>query len=258
MSSKKKKLSAVIAVACIIVLLLGIIAAAFFWKEKDPEHNHGTTEPTQGMTEPSGDATEPTGTEPTTGSEPTGPDGTEPSDPTDPVGPTDPTESSPTTPTELPHKHDYQVQETVAPSCTDKGYTVYVCDCGDSYTRDIDKLDHNYTSKVIAPTCTEKGYTSHTCICGRNYRDNEVKAAGHAWGAWTDSGNGESFRQCDVCGKQESKKTSSPVYYCEYCGRVCGDGSNGTCIHWMTGGNHTCPSCGATVPGNTCHTCPDD
>ena len=48
------------------------------------------------------------------------------------------------------------------------------------------------------------------------------------------------------------------VFYCENCGRVCGnDGSNGKCVSWMTGGNHTCPACGATVPGHTCHTCKD-
>lgn len=45
------------------------------------------------------------------------------------------------------------------------------------------------------------------------------------------------------------------VFYCEDCGKVCGDGSNGTCVSWLTGGNHTCTACGATVPGHTCHTC---
>lgn len=46
------------------------------------------------------------------------------------------------------------------------------------------------------------------------------------------------------------------VYYCDYCGRVDGDGSNGTCIRWdFVPGDHPCPCCGATVPEYTCHTC---
>lgn len=45
------------------------------------------------------------------------------------------------------------------------------------------------------------------------------------------------------------------VFHCEHCGKVCGDGSRGTCVRWLVGGNHTCKSCGKTVPGNVCHTC---
>lgn len=39
--------------------------------------------------------------------------------------------------------------------------------------------EHSYTDKVIAPTCTEKGYTLHECECGESYKDNEVSAKGH-------------------------------------------------------------------------------
>ena len=39
---------------------------------------------------------------------------------------------------------------------------------------------HSYTDEVIAPTCTEKGYTLHTCtICGSSYKDSETAALGH-------------------------------------------------------------------------------
>ena len=39
---------------------------------------------------------------------------------------------------------------------------------------------HSYTDEVIAPTCTEKGYTLHTCtICGSSYKDSEIAALGH-------------------------------------------------------------------------------
>lgn len=48
------------------------------------------------------------------------------------------------------------------------------------------------------------------------------------------------------------------VNYCDHCGKADGDGSNDTCVRWdFVSGDHTCPSCGATVPENTCHSCDD-
>lgn len=38
---------------------------------------------------------------------------------------------------------------------------------------------HDYKESVIAPTCTELGYTLHTCECGESYKDNYVSAKGH-------------------------------------------------------------------------------
>jgi len=37
---------------------------------------------------------------------------------------------------------------------------------------------HSYTEKVVEPTCTEGGYTLHTCTCGESYID-KVKSAAH-------------------------------------------------------------------------------
>lgn len=43
---------------------------------------------------------------------------------------------------------------------------------------------------------------------------------------------------------------------CEHCGRVRGDGTNGTCIRYsLADGDMTCPNCGKTIPKHTCHTC---
>ena len=38
---------------------------------------------------------------------------------------------------------------------------------------------HYYTSEVIEPTCTTKGYTNYICTCGDNYIDNYVDELGH-------------------------------------------------------------------------------
>ena len=44
---------------------------------------------------------------------------------------------------------------------------------------------HNYVSDTVAPTCTEAGYTSYVCAnCGDSYTTNEVPALGHSFGEW--------------------------------------------------------------------------
>ena len=43
---------------------------------------------------------------------------------------------------------------------------------------------------------------------------------------------------------------------CEHCGKVRGDGLNGTCIRYsLADGDMTCPNCGRNIPKHTCHTC---
>lgn len=43
----------------------------------------------------------------------------------------------------------------------------------------IPSTGHSYTAIVTPPTCTEKGYTLHICSCGDQYEDTYVKAKGH-------------------------------------------------------------------------------
>ena len=42
---------------------------------------------------------------------------------------------------------------------------------------------------------------------------------------------------------------------CSKCGKTEGDGQNGTCLSYWTGGDHECPNCGIVIPEKTCHTC---
>ncbi len=39
--------------------------------------------------------------------------------------------------------------------------------------------EHSYSTTVTAPTCTDKGYTVYTCECGDSYIGNYVNAKGH-------------------------------------------------------------------------------
>lgn len=48
------------------------------------------------------------------------------------------------------HTHTY-TQKITAPTCTNKGYTTYVCSCGDSYEDDYKDASHSFTNYF----CTE-------------------------------------------------------------------------------------------------------
>lgn len=68
--------------------------------------------------------------------------------------------------------------------------------------------EHAYTSAVVNPTCTEKGYTKYTCECGDTYNADEVAATGHTFGAWVEeipsncTTNGtKGHYTCSVCEK---------------------------------------------------------
>lgn len=80
----------------------------------------------------------------------------------------------------LLHEHDYNntLTTVVPPTCTEKGYTHYVCECDEEYKGDwVDALGHDYQDKVVEPTETEKGYTEHKCTrCGDTYKDNYIDA----------------------------------------------------------------------------------
>ncbi len=70
---------------------------------------------------------------------------------------------------------------SVKTSCTVDGKDTRKCSrCGNTETRVITKTGHKYVDKVVAPTCTEKGYTLHTCsLCNDNYKDKETNITGH-------------------------------------------------------------------------------
>ena len=44
-----------------------------------------------------------------------------------------------------------------------------------------------------------------------------------------------------------------PLNYCQICGKPTGDGTNGTCVHYIQ--ECDCPNCGEHVGSRECHTC---
>ena len=81
------------------------------------------------------------------------------------------------------HSHSISTKSIEAATCTEKGYTNYICySCGYEYKDDyVDALGHDLDAgTVIPPTCTEKGYTLHHCSrCDEDIKDTYVNALGH-------------------------------------------------------------------------------
>ena len=77
--------------------------------------------------------------------------------------------------------HAYEQKGIQEPTCTEQGYTTYICsNCGYEKKEYVSAIGHSYSTTVIAPTCKEGGYTLHTCnTCGDSYKSDETAALPH-------------------------------------------------------------------------------
>ena len=97
----------------------------------------------------------------------------------------------------------------VDPTCTDPGKTEgkKCSGCGEILVAQdtIPAMGHDYEQNVTPPTCTESGYTTYVCHCGDFYEDAYVDALGHSFGGWyetkapTEAAQGEKRRDCERC-----------------------------------------------------------
>ena len=108
-----------------------------------------------------------------------------------------------------PHEHSFGEWTVTTPAtCTEKGVETRTCSCGESETREIAALGHDYAAVVTAPTCTEGGYTTYTCTrCSNSYVADETAALGHTEvtleakaATCTETGLTEG-KKCSVCGE---------------------------------------------------------
>ena len=133
---------------------------------------------------------------------------------------------------ETVHTHDY-TDTVIEPTCTEGGYTLHECDCGDSYQdNETDPLGHDYvesgvdtytctrcgssytththsyTATVVEPTCTERGYTLYECACGHSYQSNFTNALDHDYVKVREDYQ-YYYYECTRCGKTYR----SPIYH---------------------------------------------
>lgn len=68
--------------------------------------------------------------------------------------PSTPPETETPEPTDQPeHVHSHTGIITTQPTCTEAGVKTFTCECGDSYTEQVEKLDHDFTGSYV-PTGT--------------------------------------------------------------------------------------------------------
>ena len=83
------------------------------------------------------------------------------------------------------HKYDKTV---ISPTCTEEGYTLYVCSCGDTWQdAQVAALGHSFEQVLTAAaTCTESGQTVNTCtVCGYTEEGAEIAPLGHNYTSTT-------------------------------------------------------------------------
>ena len=132
------------------------------------------------------------------------------------------------------HTHKYTIKKnTVLPTCTEQGYTVYQCkgydtikvswsgistvhhDCSETTKKDYTAMlphtkGEEVTDKRVEPTCTEDGSSTYVCtVCGNEFQET-LKATGHTKGTEivekrvepTCSEEGSATYVCSVCEKE--------------------------------------------------------
>ena len=80
-----------------------------------------------------------------------------------------------------PAGHHFEYQKTVNSTCMFSGYSIYCCECGSTFTGDYTLLEGHVFEIVRqkAATCTERGYTDYRCSCGYEYTGDITEPLGH-------------------------------------------------------------------------------
>lgn len=106
-----------------------------------------------------------------------------------------------------PHTHSYASEVTKQANCTEKGIKTFTCECGDTYTEDIEATGHTEVKDAaVAPACTATGKTegSHCSVCNTVIKaQTAVPAAGH-----TEVKDNAVAPTCTAAGKTEGSHCS--------------------------------------------------
>ena len=106
------------------------------------------------------------------------------------------------------HQHEYTAR-VVPATCSERGYTLHVCECGNEYKDSFTPLvPHDFRPDgEVAPTCAQPGKRLFVCsVCGAK-KEESVPPTGHRFGASTVMvypgcvSEGISDQKCVLCGE---------------------------------------------------------
>ncbi|MBR3927416.1 MAG: hypothetical protein IKJ65_00280, partial [Clostridia bacterium] len=122
---------------------------------------------------------------------------------------------------ETPHVHSYVEDESSEATCTEGGYTKYICACGDTYTENVEALGHQKVdNEAVAATCTESGLTegAYCSVCGEVFKGqtivdalghtpDEAKVENNHAATCAENGSYDKVVYCSVCKVEISRET---------------------------------------------------
>ena len=129
------------------------------------------------------------------------------------------------------HIHNY-IEEVINPNCIASGYTIYTCDCGETYTdKYVDALGHDYQVKeTINATYEEYGKIIYECTrCHDSYFE-EIDKLEHHYSSELSFNESSHFHACVDAGYENLKIDEavhefntvetefSTTYTCNVCG----------------------------------------
>lgn len=145
---------------------------------------------------------------------------------------TEPTSTeAPTTteePTEPPHEHTYTESITKEATCTEAGEKTFTCDCGNTYTEQIEATGHNYEAVAdseVSATCTKDGKEADTkcSLCDDVISGAVIPALSHSYGDYvynndaTTEKDGTETATCSTCGDKTTRtKAGTKIKYDGY------------------------------------------
>ncbi len=107
------------------------------------------------------------------------------------------------------HVHEF-VGEIILPTCTESGYTIFTCECGNTYNDNyVEALGHvTIIHNKQAPTCIEKGWDTYETCTKCDYTTYvELGLIEHTPGNWiidkeaSYTEDGSKHKECTVCNK---------------------------------------------------------
>lgn len=86
------------------------------------------------------------------------------------------------------HVHNFEIVSVqTEPTCTEDGWGLYCCDCGEETEKEIPALDHDWDEwSEIHATCEDDGVKTRVCKRNAEHTEEEIiPALDHDWGDWS-------------------------------------------------------------------------